>query len=131
MYAQLDVKANIDIGYSCYFLQIQVLKSIHEHNPNSAFILKIQNITEWISSIRSWHNMDVSLSKCNIPSFTSSSKSRHIKEELTRFYNDHIRNLQSFIRQHPSHRLVEIQIEDSNDKIGQVSGQEFGILQSC
>lgn len=131
VYTQLDVEANVDLGRPCYFPQIQALNNIHKYHPNSTFILNIRNVTDWIGSIRSWHNMDIRLSKCNIPNFPSSTNDRPTEEELTKFYNDHISYIRSFVQQYPSHRLVEIHLDHGDDEVGGILEQEFGILRSC
>lgn len=50
---------------------------------------------------------------------------------MTKFYNDHISYIRSFVQQYPSHRLVEIHLDYGDDEVGRILEQEFGILRSC
>ena len=123
VYAQMDVES----PEKCYFPQVEVLDEIHKAHPDSTFIFNSRNITSWVKSIRGWYDMVDRLTKCNITGFpTGVGKT---DEELMGFYNSQRQRVRDFVALHPSHRLVEVQI-DSPDA-GMVMQKAFGIDQKC
>ena len=50
-------------------------------------------------------------------------------EELTQFYLGHSERIRNFVRDHPSHALVEVDIED--DRAGEIMQNAFGINGQC
>ena len=50
-------------------------------------------------------------------------------EELTKFYLGHSERIRNFVRDHPSHALVEVDIEDG--RAGEIMQNAFGINKQC
>jgi hypothetical protein len=127
-YAQADV-AYPDAKVGCYFPQIQALEAIHNENPSAVFVLNLRNVTHWTTSVWNWppnvppgpsHPMSLSyrLGKCEVgPNSTS-------PEALAAWYCEHTLRIREFVAQHPSHTLVEVDIEDaaSGEKLANFFG---------
>lgn len=123
VYGQLD----IEVHDRCYFPQIEALEEIHKAHPNTTFIHNSRNVTDWVKSVRGWYDMADRLTKCNITGFpTGVGKT---DEELIRFFTSQRQRVRNFVAKHPSHQLVEIEI-DSPDA-GKVMEEAFGIDRKC
>lgn len=60
------------------------------------------------------------------------SKEEHMRrrDDLAVIYNLHLEKIRSFVREHPSHKLVEINVDDEN--AGQMLAEEFsGLKPNC
>lgn len=118
VWTQMDVE---NLG-QCYFPQIHNLDVLHQEAPNATFILTHRNMTHWARSVTNWvgnvRSMAARLTKCK-----GGPKSRYPKD-LIEWHNEHIQRIRDFVHSHPSHTLVEIDIEDPN--AGEIMAQRFG-----
>mmetsp|Transcript_16919 Transcript_16919/g.33768 ORF Transcript_16919/g.33768 Transcript_16919/m.33768 type:complete len:453 (-) Transcript_16919:1975-3333(-) len=131
-------KANQDdVQPLCSFPQITHLDELHAAYPNATLILNTRPAENWIRSISQWNPtpdrvadkgyLRRVLAQCDLPGFSSGVG--ETDEELALFYNSHSERIRSFVQQHPSHALVEINIEDDNS--GRVLESNFGISHQC
>lgn len=119
VWAQMDIE---NLG-NCHFPQISNLEAIHREAPTATMILSLRNMTRWVRSVKNWvgggeRSMAARLTKCK-----NGPKSKDA-DALIRWHIDHIDRIRSFVRRHPSHTLVEINIEDP--KAGQIMESYFG-----
>jgi hypothetical protein len=118
VYAQMDVE---NTG-QCHFPQITDLEILHEEAPNATFILSTRNMTHWATSVRNWvggvRSMAGRLAKCE-----EGPKTR-FPDDLIVWHHAHLERIREFVRTHPSHTLVEIDIEDP--RTGEIMAQRFG-----
>jgi len=122
VYTQLDG--------DCYFPQIKALEEIHEHYPNSTFILNLRNIDAWMNSMRTFNAAYSGiLPKYNKVTLCEISEKKSTDEQYRDYYNAQTDRIRDFIKKYPSHTLVEVQI-DSNDA-GVIMENNFGIDKSC
>ena len=120
----------------CAYPQITHLQEIHDAYPNATFILNIRPTEKWIASISKWTGdrrraeqgyLRQVFTKCEFPGFPSGTGA--IDEELKAFYEGHTKRVKNFVRNHPSHTLVEVHIEDKNS--AKVLEDAFGISSEC
>ena len=121
----------------CSFPQIMHLEEIHASYPNATFILNTRPVDNWIKSIGNWNPtpnradrgyLRRVLAQCDLgPAFGPGVGATD--EELKRFYLAHSEHIRGFAKQHPSHALVEVDIED--DSTGDVMQDSFGIIKQC
>lgn len=121
----------------CSYPQMTHLDAIHNAYPNATFILNTRPVGHWIRSISNWAVDDKQkrgvgylrqvLTQCDLPGFPSGIGNRD--EELASFYRTHSRRIQNFVRKHPSHVLVEIDIEA--DETALTMEKAFGISSEC
>eukprot|EP00978_Attheya_sp_CCMP212_P016136 scaffold42005_cov40-Attheya_sp.AAC.1 len=123
----------------CYVPQIQALDEIHAHYPNATFILNTRNAKNWLKSIKHWNNMDKRLRWCNLPGFPSAvagEESTGLPEgvgdsdaDLLTFFKDHNNRIRNFVSTHPSHALIEIDVDAP--EAGDVLSAAFGGNAHC
>ena len=121
----------------CSFPQIMHLEEIHASYPNATFILNTRPVDNLIKSISNWNPtpnradrgyLRRVLAQCDLgPAFGPGVGATD--EELKRFYLAHSEHIRGFAKQHPSHALVEVDIED--DSTGDVMQDSFGINKQC
>ena len=109
----------------CFFPQITHLQRIHEEFPNATFVLNLRNFTGWVESVKRWRHkssgflpLNVRLTRCFDKlsgSFeTSITNSSNTDGGLVSMYITQVQQVRNFVMLHPSHRLVEINIDDND-----------------
>jgi hypothetical protein len=107
------------------------IDQVHDAYPGATWILNWRDIDSWIESVMKWgddlHNqffneyyMQGALS--DIPSDDNITL---VNDLLRKIYQDHHDMVREFVRLHPSHTLIEVNITDEN--AGHVLGQAFGL----
>jgi hypothetical protein len=124
VYAQMDY---VDYDGSCYFPQVEALEELHKYYPNATMILNTRNITKWVASVRNYHQMGQRFVSCNMTGLPSGVGDRD--KELIEFVERHYENIRRFVRRHPSHRLVEIDIE--SDESADIMTKTFHVPAHC
>ena len=121
----------------CSFPQITHLDKIHESYPNATFILNTRPVDHWIKSISNWNPtpnradkgyLRRVLAMCDLGTDLRPGVGE-TDEELTKFYLGHSERIRNFVRDHPSHALVEVDIEDF--RAGEIMQNAFGINKQC
>lgn len=125
VYAQVDVTGLNHA--SCFYPQMQALEEIHQHHPNSTFILNTRNTKNWLSSVDRWLDMRERFIKCNLTDLPTGVGSRD--EEMISFYQKQVKRIRDFCKQYPSHALVEIDVESNST--GAILEEAFGISSHC
>ena len=118
VWAQMDIE---NLGL-CHFPQIHNLEELHQESPNATFILSHRNMTRWARSVTNWvgaaRSMASRLWKCNNGPKTKKA------DDLIQWHLEHIQRIRDFVKSHPSHALVEINIEDPT--AGNIMARHFG-----
>ena len=111
----------------CHWPQIHMLDEIHAEAPNATFILVFRDVKAWIRSIRRWKEVNVPYlidalrDYCNVGSTDA---------ELEQFFCDQVNRVRKFVQVHPSHKLVEVQLEDT-ENTSNILFRQFGIKREC
>jgi Sulfotransferase domain len=121
-----DYQVWSDLAYTeqedCFF-PIQILEELYQAYPRATWILTTRNSTDWYQSmstflggkpLRKW-------SRC----FGVSNAEG--KEFWTSFYDNHTRQIDQFVKAHPSLRYVQVPLNEAAHKLSTV----FGIEKSC
>lgn len=118
VWAQMDIE---NLG-QCHFPQIHNLEILHQEAPHATFLLSLRNMTRWAHSVQNWvgnvRSLAARLSKCK-----GGPKSKHA-QDLIQWHYEHIQRIREFVKNHPSHTLLEINIEDPH--AGEIMSQWFG-----
>lgn len=114
VWSQMDVSED---NRTCVFPQIEYLEQIHKESPNATFLLNRRDLDKWASSVTRWqglpHHIDrkppmserlAQCKKLELPDQTESS--------LKNFHLQHVQRIRQFVKDHPSHALLEIDIAD-------------------
>lgn len=118
VWAQMDVE---NLG-QCHFPQIHNLEILHHEAPNATWVLSLRNMTRWAHSVQNWvghvRSLAARLAKCE-----GGPKSKRAPD-LIQWHYEHIQRIREFVKNHPSHTLVEVNIEDPH--AGERMSQWFG-----
>jgi hypothetical protein len=134
-FTQLDVSPHPRENKKCYWPQIEALEEIHNEAPNATFILNFRNIPNWVRSVQNWVKLDKRLMACNIigspalPSPEGSNNNNDTSLWLEDFFCSQVERVRDFVAKHPSHALIEVDIEDPS--AGEFLSQAFDIDASC
>lgn len=111
----------MDQNYApCAFPQISMLDEIHQEHPNATFVLNFRPIHHWMSSAAKWKHMTARWRQkgCikNLPGFVKLKErpksDERRKLELQRWWCSHISHIRAFVKQYPSHKLIELDLYD-------------------
>jgi hypothetical protein len=108
-----EVWAQLDVTYypflnipDCYFPQFFDMETFHQEAPNATIIFNRRDLDHWSRSVQRWRNMSERLTTCAGGPTSGST------EDLQEWHKNHIQTIRRFVQTHPSHALVEIDIED-------------------
>lgn len=124
VYAQLDVTNE---RYTCYYPQMDALEELHKHHPNSTFILNTRNVNNWLDSVNRWGSMRKRFHECNLTDLPTGVGD--VDEDMIAFFGKQVDRVRDFCRRHPSHALVEIDVESVST--GAKLESIFGIPSDC
>jgi hypothetical protein len=126
-----DAYLQMDLNYPpCYFPQISLLDELHEEYPNATFILNFRPVDDWIDSARRWNgNIVVRWSNCTIPGLIH-KKGEVSTQQLRNWWCGHVKHVREFVRQYPSHKLIELDLYDTQGSSNLMS-KLFGVNASC
>jgi Sulfotransferase domain len=153
VYAQLDgersyfdkvLRKQPQLFLSHFLPQHFQLDEIHAFAPAATYVLPLRDPMAWAESVNHWFNMQVRVSNeyrwYNVSMVTDllprdqKKDIARLPEEqalelLAKLYQDHTDKVRSFVRQHPSHALVEFNITQHD--AGQILANAFGLPSSC
>jgi len=110
-----------------YFPQVEALEKFHEAYPTATFILNTRNFEHWLASVDNWGILRSRFVKSDITGLPAGVGTDD--NDLRNFYNGHYTRIRKFVEDHPSHALVEVDVEsDGADKLME---EAFGISSSC
>jgi hypothetical protein len=127
---RFDVFTQLDTNIppsKCYYPQMQALEEIHQHYPNTTLILNTRNSTAWLHSVNTWSGMRKRFIKCDLPGFPEGVGAKD--EEMLEFYQNHLERIREFAKRYPSHRLIEVSINDEN--AGDILASAFRLDATC
>ena len=116
----------------CYFPQVEALDAIHAEHPTATFVLNRRSTPNaWLESVDEWNDLRQRLADCDITGLPEGVGEPGEKgdERLRAFVESHERRVREFVAAHPSHRLVEVVIDDPG--AGDALETAFGISARC
>ena len=124
VYAQMDAEHRKGMFLPQHF----ELERLHEFAPSATFILNMRPAADWISSVENWFGLGARfLQTYGYPRHKHREIDRH--QVLTEIYKNHSQYIREFVKTHPSHALVEVNITDSS--AGNVLAEAFGLSEEC
>lgn len=119
-------------GERLFFPQRFRIQELHDSYPNATWILNWRDFDPWIDSVMKWGSVELHYQFLNefymqgaIPSIPPSSNLTLVKEVMKKIYLEHFDLVRDFVREHPSHALVEVNITDKNASM--VLAEAFGL----
>ena len=134
VFAQLDwapIGLPIPKDAPCFFPQLSALKELHKQHPKATFVLPTRPPMHWIASVDGWkhgsYRMRQVLAKCRLPGMPAGRGPDDA--ELAAFYVRHSREVRKFVEDHPSHKLIEFDLESPH--VAKHLAAETGVPPRC
>jgi hypothetical protein len=123
--------------------QHHYLDRIHEQYPNATFLLNLRPVEQWVESVMNWP----SGLKMELPNEFFAQHQQHngtsqfderlhpprvlseLPDVLRYIFDFHSQHVREFVKQHPSHTLIEVDITDDN--AGIILADAFGLNETC
>ncbi|GKY98290.1 hypothetical protein MPSEU_000786600 [Mayamaea pseudoterrestris] len=120
--------------FSHFLPQVFNLDDIHRHYPDATFVLPLREPMVWAYSVMHWFMMkrwiiNEYMSKNSSLEFDMIGYGDQRRAFLAKVYDDHSRNVREFVKKHPSHTLVEVNITDPN--ASKIMSYAFGLSETC
>jgi hypothetical protein len=121
-------------GNRLFFPQHHYINELHQQYPNATFILNLRPVDEWVDSVLRWGD-DLATQILNEYHVQSNGNielpkdSIELTKTLTLLFEEHSEMIRNFVRKHPSHSLVEVDVSDS--RAGEVLADAFGLDEKC
>jgi hypothetical protein len=123
-------------AHRIFFPQYFNIKEIHDHYPNATFILNTRPFDSWINSVQDWDD-DLDWQFVNeffqrgALEYLPKDRRNHTEmaEIMRVIYDRHHEKVRQFVKDHPSHTLVEVPILHPN--ASEILGQAFGLNSSA
>lgn len=121
VYGQMDA----ELGRSIHLPQHFDLELLHVFAPQATFLLNLRPASDWVNSVTHWYGLGGRF----LTQFRVDIKKVNRNEALEQIYQNHTRYVRDFVKLHPSHALVEVDI--SNPQAGASLSDAFGVPSSC
>ena len=119
------------------------LHQIHSHNPNATWILNQRPVDGWVQSVLRWTgswNEDETYREVGLAEQLANEyhfqyglpipqTTEQYRIFLTELYQNHTKTILDFVRRHPSHALVDIDV--THPETGEILADAFGLDASC
>lgn len=103
----------------CVFPQLVYLEEIHADNPNATFVMSMRPVHDWLRSVRDWNHLLPALVACDFPNLPRGvpedvHNHKKVLPHMSRFLCSHFQHVRNFVRAHPSHALIELDLYDED-----------------
>lgn len=105
------------------------LQQLHEEYPNATWILNLRDSKKWSNSVMKWSDLKDQFANeyfMQHQIYTIPKNDTEMSAFLRNIYDEHSELIRNFVRKHPSHRLIQVNIED-NDNAGKILAEAFGL----
>ena len=107
----------------CFFPQLSLLEEFHAENPHATFVMTFRPMQDWVKSIVSWFSMLERLQQCHLPNLprgipslsehkSETETQNYLEATMTQFFCSHVLHVRNFVRDHPTHNLIELDLYD-------------------
>eukprot|EP00934_Nitzschia_sp_Nitz4_P006013 Nitzschia sp. Nitz4//scaffold11_size288233//112067//112993//NITZ4_000765-RA/size288233-processed-gene-0.173-mRNA-1//1//CDS//3329534047//6003//frame0 len=121
VYAQLDA----ELGRGIYLPQHFQLDALHSFAPNATFVLNLRPSEDWVHSVTNWFGLGGRF----LSQFKVDIKKVDRTLALHQIFQNHSDRIREFVRSHPSHALVEVDIRSPD--AGEILANAFGTDVNC
>jgi hypothetical protein len=92
--------------------QTALLDELHEVVPNSTFLFIFRPIAHWINTVSHWNDLRERFSNFALPGLVK-GEGLVSDLELARWWCTHVFHLREYVREYPSHALIELDLYDT------------------
>ncbi len=107
----------------CFFPQLSLLEELHAEDPNATFVMNFRPIGDWIRSLTDWKtdwkpSMLERFQLCHFPNLPRGfpqnlTDEKDVRDTMSQFFCSHVQHLRNFVKEHPSHTLIELDLYDN------------------
>jgi hypothetical protein len=101
------------------------LEKLHAYAPNATFILNLRPDKDWVHSVTNWFGLGGRFLRLFHVDIETTDRSQALRD----IFNDHSTFVREFVKSHPSHALVEVDI--SSPDAGKILAESFALRESC
>lgn len=114
-FTQVDVtNPNKNNNFTCHFPQIEYLDLLHAAYPNATWILNLRPVNNWMRSVNNWNSLRSRFTDCDFPSIGFPRGVGKEDDDFRAFYEGQTARVREFVAQHPTQKLVEVEIESDS-----------------
>ena len=120
----------------CFFPQLSLLEELHAEDPNATFVMNFRPIDDWIRSLANWApSMLKRFRLCHLPNLPrgfpqNMTDEQDVRDTMSQFFCSHVQHLRNFVKEHPSHALIELDLYD-NQGSSDIMGTLFPSSNIC
>jgi len=107
----------------CFFPQLSLLEEFHAENPHATFVMTFRPMQDWVKSMVNWFSMLERLQQCHLPNLprgipslsehkSETETQNYLEATMTQFFCSHVLHVRNFVRDHPTHNLIELDLYD-------------------
>ena len=99
--------------FACFLPQVTGMDQLHAAYPNATFVLPTRSAENWVRSVTDWQpaeKLRERFGKCNLKVCPKDCVDDD--EKFAAFYESHTKAIRWWVQTHPSHRLLEFDVED-------------------
>ena len=133
VWAKLDGPWTESTAANCVLPQVRSLDAIHEAYPEATLVLPLLPAAQWVQSISVGNtansgkgNLRHNLRACNLADIDHPCPAECVDddEKLAAFYDAHSESIREWVKNHPTHKLVELNVEGlgAGAKLADVTG---------
>jgi hypothetical protein len=133
----MDAYLEVDTNWGrCAYPQIEFLDELHAAFPNATFVLNFRPIKDWIKSATNWKDLVRRwANNCQVPGLHCTGIQKDgskecLTEDLYRWWCSHVQHIREFVKLHPSHPLIELDLYNSSET-SKVMVELFSSKSSC
>ena len=95
----------------CFYPQITHLQEIHKEAPNATFVLNRRDYSAWVHSVQKWSVSGLSPMHQRMAQCQPFGPKTSNREDLIEWHKEQVQRIRKFVRDHPSHALIEVDVE--------------------
>jgi hypothetical protein len=108
----------------CFFPQLSLLEDFSAEAPDATLVLTFRPMHDWTRSVLNWYSILERLQKCHLPNLPrgvpdlsgenegNTNHSEALEATMTRFFCSHVVHVRNFVKDHPTHNLIELDLYD-------------------
>jgi len=109
--------------------QIQLLDEIHEEFPNATFLLMLRPVNSWVkSALGCGRDMVGRWARCHVPGLRKHPNDGPLTtQDLSDWWCSHVHHVREFLKHHPSHPLIELDLMNCNETAPSLTSERLRI----
>ena len=128
VWAQIDEPLGVGKDSVCFLPQVTELSAIHAAYPEATFVMATRKPEHWVKNMASLHKLRDAFGACNLTACSADCVADD--KRFAAFYDEHTYTIRQWAQKHPSHKLIEIDVDDVENS-GKQLAAATGFNASC